>query len=49
MADDSWRDKVEENRAAMFDAGSWGVPTLRLGDFTTWGQDRLWLVARLYM
>ncbi|MDJ0812308.1 MAG: DsbA family protein [Woeseiaceae bacterium] len=46
MDDDSWRDKVEENRAAMFDAGSWGVPTLRLGDFTTWGQDRLWLLAR---
>jgi 2-hydroxychromene-2-carboxylate isomerase len=46
MAGDSWRDKVEENRAAMFDAGSWGVPTLRIGDFTTWGQDRLWLLAR---
>ena len=46
MEDDSWRDKVEANRAAMFDAGCWGVPTLRLGDFTTWGQDRLWLLAR---
>jgi 2-hydroxychromene-2-carboxylate isomerase len=46
MEDDSWREKVEENRAAMFDAGSWGVPTLRHGDFSTWGQDRLWLLAR---
>ena len=46
MTDGSWREKVEENRAAMFDAGSWGVPTLRLGDFTTWGQDRIWLLAR---
>ncbi len=46
MDDDSWRDKVEENRAAMFEAGSWGVPTLRHGDFVTWGQDRLWLLAR---
>ena len=46
MDDDSWRAKVEENRAAMFDAGCWGVPTLRLGDFTTWGQDRLWLLVR---
>ena len=46
MEDDSWREKVEDNRAAMFDAGCWGVPTLRLGDFTTWGQDRLWLLAR---
>ncbi len=46
MEDDSWREKVEENRAEMFDAGSWGVPTFRHGDFTTWGQDRLWLLAR---
>ena len=46
MEDDSWREKVEDNRAAMFDAGCWGVPTLRLGDFTTWGQDRLWLLTR---
>jgi 2-hydroxychromene-2-carboxylate isomerase len=46
MADDGWRDSVEENRAAMFDAGCWGVPTLRIGNFTTWGQDRLWLLAR---
>lgn len=46
MADDSWRARVEDNRADMFEAGCWGVPTLRLGDFTTWGQDRLWLLAR---
>ena len=46
MDDEGWRAQVEENRVAMFDAGCWGVPTLRLGDFTTWGQDRLWLLAR---
>ena len=46
LENDDWREKVEENRAAMFDAGSWGVPTFRHGDFTTWGQDRLWLLAR---
>ena len=46
MDDDSWREKVEENREAMFDAGCWGVPTIRLGDFVVWGQDRDWLLAR---
>lgn len=46
MANESWREAVEQNRAAMLDAGAWGVPTLRLGDFTTWGQDRVWLLAR---
>jgi 2-hydroxychromene-2-carboxylate isomerase len=30
----------------MADAGSWGVPTIRIGDWITWGQDRDWLVAR---
>jgi 2-hydroxychromene-2-carboxylate isomerase len=46
MQEDAWRSRVEENREAMFDAGCWGVPTLRLGDFVVWGQDRLWLLAR---
>ena len=30
----------------MEEAGSWGVPTLRLGDFVAWGQDRDWLLVR---
>ena len=46
LTDDSWRERVEENRASMMESGSWGVPTLRLGDFTVWGQDRLWLLVR---
>jgi len=46
MEDDTWRAKVEENREAMFDSGCWGVPTIRLGDFVVWGQDRDWLLAR---
>ncbi len=46
MEDESWRQKVEENRESMFDSGSWGVPTIRLGDFVVWGQDRDWLLAR---
>lgn len=46
MEDDAWRDKVEENRESMFDSGCWGVPTIRLGDFVVWGQDRDWLLVR---
>ncbi len=46
---EGWRAELEENRRVMFEAGLWGVPTFRLMDgdthvFTTWGQDRLWLV-----
>jgi len=30
----------------MTASGAWGVPTMRLGDFVTWGQDRDWLLVR---
>lgn len=46
MQEEAWRERVESNREAMTEAGAWGVPTLRLGDFVVWGQDRLWLLAR---
>jgi len=46
ISSDEWREIVEENRASMMASGSWGVPTLRLGEFTVWGQDRLWLLVR---
>ena len=46
MRDDAWRDSVEANREALIETGCWGVPTLRIGDFTVWGQDRTWLMAR---
>lgn len=46
MKDTSWRDKVEANRESMFDSGAWGVPTMRLGDYIVWGQDRSWLLVR---
>lgn len=38
---------AEVNREALFAAGLWGVPSFRLGSFTTWGQDRLWMVERV--
>ncbi len=46
MADDAWRDAAEENRESMMESGSWGVPTIRVGEFTLWGQDRVWLLVR---
>ncbi len=46
MRGDDWRSTVEENRVSMEKTGTWGVPTLRLGDFVVWGQDRDWLLVR---
>jgi 2-hydroxychromene-2-carboxylate isomerase len=46
MDSDEWRAQAEENRESMMAAGSWGVPTLRLGDEVFWGQDRDWLLVR---
>jgi 2-hydroxychromene-2-carboxylate isomerase len=45
LADDSWRDRVDANRAALLDAGLWGAPTFRVsGHEAHWGQDRLWML-----
>jgi 2-hydroxychromene-2-carboxylate isomerase len=47
-----WHDELEANRLAMYEFDSWGVPSFRLLDengetlLGTWGQDRLWLVAK---
>jgi 2-hydroxychromene-2-carboxylate isomerase len=38
---------AEAQREALFAAGLWGVPSFRLGGFSTWGQDRLWMVERV--
>ena len=46
MQDDTWRTEVEKNRESMLASGAWGVPTMRLGDFVAWGQDRDWLLVR---
>ena len=45
-------EELEANRLAMYEFGSWGVPSFRLLDahgeavLGLWGQDRLWLFAR---
>ncbi len=44
LADPGWRSEVEDNRRALLDAGLWGVPSFRIGDYVTWGQDRLELI-----
>ena len=47
-----WEGELEANRAEMFAAGLWGVPSFRLlgdargPDFCTWGQDRIWRVEQ---
>lgn len=46
MERDGWRSVAEANRQAMVGLGLWGVPSLRFGDVSTWGQDRLWLIER---
>ena len=46
MADAAWRAAAEDNRESMMESGSWGVPTIRVGEFTLWGQDRIWLLVR---
>lgn len=52
IGDTEWEEIVESNRLAMYDFGSWGVPSFRLLDseggevLALWGQDRLWLFAR---
>ena len=52
LGEGGWEEVVESNRLAMYDFGSWGVPSFRLLDesgeavLALWGQDRLWLFAR---
>jgi 2-hydroxychromene-2-carboxylate isomerase len=46
MQSDEWREPIEANRTSMMESGSWGVPTVRLGDYVVWGQDRDWMLVR---
>ncbi len=46
VTDDRWRTVVEDNRMALGELGLWGVPSFRLGSWSTWGQDRLWTIER---
>ncbi len=44
LADERFRAVAERNREDMYEAGLWGVPSFRVGEFATFGQDRLPLV-----
>jgi 2-hydroxychromene-2-carboxylate isomerase len=41
IADDSWRAWAGQNAADLAVAGLWGVPSFKIGDYATWGQDRI--------
>jgi 2-hydroxychromene-2-carboxylate isomerase len=44
IEDRSWKGPAKANRDALTEMGLWGVPSLRVGSYTTWGQDRIPLV-----
>lgn len=46
LKDESWRDKVVENRQDLLELGLWGVPSFHVGGLAMWGQDRDWLLVR---
>lgn len=43
--DRSWKEKAQANRDALTELGLWGVPSFRMGEYVTWGQDRIPLIA----
>lgn len=44
LGNEDWRDEAEANRLDMMERGIWAVPSFRVGDTITWGQDRLWVI-----
>jgi 2-hydroxychromene-2-carboxylate isomerase len=44
IEDSGWKEQAKANRDALTRLGLWGVPSLRIGSYSTWGQDRLPLV-----
>ncbi|NNE56489.1 MAG: 2-hydroxychromene-2-carboxylate isomerase [Hellea sp.] len=44
LGNEDWRAIAEANRLEMMELGVWGVPSFRVGDTVTWGQDRLWVI-----
>jgi 2-hydroxychromene-2-carboxylate isomerase len=46
LADEAWRAWAADNRAELERLGQYAAPTWRLGNWVTWGQDRLWMIER---
>lgn len=44
LEDRTWKERALVNREALTELGLWGVPSLQIGSFSTWGQDRLPLI-----
>lgn len=44
LGHEDWRAIAEANRTEMMTYGIWGVPSFRVNDTITWGQDRLWVI-----
>lgn len=44
LSDDSWREKAAANRETLTNLGLWGVPSVQIGAYSTWGQDRVPLI-----
>ena len=44
LGTENWRAEAEANRVEMMEHGIWGVPSFRVEDTITWGQDRLWVI-----
>lgn len=49
LDDDGWRQRAEDNRREMMEAGSWGVPAYRLKEEIIWGQDRFGVLENLLL
>jgi 2-hydroxychromene-2-carboxylate isomerase len=51
IAQGGWKEWAQSNRDALTELGLWGVPSFRIGAYSTWGQDRVPLlkaeIARL--
>jgi 2-hydroxychromene-2-carboxylate isomerase len=51
IEDGTWKEKAQANRDTLTALGLWGVPSLQIGGYATWGQDRIALleaeIARL--
>ncbi len=41
LADKAWKTVGQQHRDELTELGLWGVPSFRLGDYATWGRDRL--------
>jgi 2-hydroxychromene-2-carboxylate isomerase len=46
LTQESWRVWAADNRVELERLGHYAAPTWRLGNWVTWGQDRLWMIER---